>query len=425
VPPAVSLTTLTGASPYVRCGRGDRAVQRGAEVEPYLAADPTDPDRLIATWQQDRRTTGAAVGVGVAGSSDGGTTWQAQRLPGGAPCGARGLTGASDPWLSIGADGAAYLVDLAVAARGGRRPTRAAVAVHRAPPGLTGLGGAAWLRPIELSGGHRFDDKPSVTADPRRPGAAYIVWHRGDRTLLRRTKDGGLTWSAPRRVAALAGTVGQAISALPDGRLLLTGLAPGGRTALVASTSRDRGRTWGRPVIFGTRLRVMPRRPGDLPVRPGIFPALAVLPDGAVVALWARAQRRRSELVRAVSRDDGRTWSAGRVVLTRRGAAMTPAVAVAPDGTLGLSWTEILPGRRGETSVVFAVSRDTGRTWRTRRLVGPFDLRRAPRAGRARFLGDYTGLVALRGGFGVLVAVAPPSARRGRSDVVFARVRVP
>ena len=416
-PAAVTLTTLTGPSPYARCGRGDRAVQRDAEVEPYLVAGSTDPDRLIATWQQDRRTTGGAAGVGAAGSVDGGATWHAERVPGGAPCGVRGLTGTSDPWLAIGPEGTAYLVDLPFAARRGRRPGRAAVAVRRAPAGL-----AAWLPPVLLSGGHRFDDKPSVTADPRRRGVVYVVWHRGDRTLLRSSRDGGVTWSPPQHVAALSATVGQVIYPLPDGHLLMTGLAPGRRSAFVAATSADGGRTWGRRVIVGMRRRALARRRGRPALRPGIFPAVAVVPDGTVVALWARPQRSGSAIVRAVSRDDGRTWSPARVVLARPGDVMTPVVATAPNGTLGLSWTET--AGRNRAFVAFASSRNAGRTWRTRRLVSPFDLRRAPRAGHARFLGDYAGLAAVPGGFGVLVAVAPPAARRGRSDVVFARIRV-
>src|SRR6185312_2583994 len=119
----------------------DRSVQRGADVEPYLAVDPANPDRLLATWQQDRRTTGGAVGIAVAASSDGGATWHPQRVPGGAPCGAGRLTGASDPWLAIGPEGTAYLADLPFGARGARRPHRALVAVHRAPAGL----GGGWL----------------------------------------------------------------------------------------------------------------------------------------------------------------------------------------------------------------------------------------------------------------------------------------
>jgi len=115
-PPAVTLTPLSAPSPYARCDRRDPSVQRDAEVEPHLAVSPRDPRRLIAAWQQDRRTAGGAVGVVTAQSTDGGATWRAQPLPGGAPCGARGLTGASDPWAAIGVEGTAYLAVLPFAA---------------------------------------------------------------------------------------------------------------------------------------------------------------------------------------------------------------------------------------------------------------------------------------------------------------------
>lgn len=427
-PAAVTLTTLSAPSPYARCARGDRSVQRDAEVEAHLAVSPRDPRRLVAAWQQDRRTAGGAVGVTAAESTDGGSTWRAMAVPGGAPCGARGLTGASDPWVAIGPEGTAYLAALPFAARRAERPTRAAVTVHRAPPAA---GGAppAWSAPAALTSGRAFDDKPSVTADPRRPGVAYVVWHRGARTLLSRTENAGGTWSQARVVKALPRTVGHVIHPLPGGRLLMTALAFGRRPAFVAVSSHDGGRTWGGRVAFGAPGPAVVDRERDRPVRTGAFPGVAALPDGTVVAVWARARLRRSGIVRTVSRDGGRSWSRGRVVLRRPGQVFTPALAAAPDGTLGLSWTETARDRAADraltTDVAFAASPDAGRTWRTRRLVGPFDLRRAPRAGRAYFLGDYIGLVAVRGGFGVLVAVAPPSARRGRSDVVFARVRVP
>jgi hypothetical protein len=397
-------------------------------VEPQLAVSPTDPDRLIAVWQQDRRTTGGAVGIAAATSIDGGATWHAQRVPGGAPCGVRGLTGASDPWVAIGPEGTAYLIGLPFAARRAKPPRRAEVAISREAPAVGGAP-AAWSAPTALTAGRSFDDKPAVTADPRRPGVAYAVWHRGPRTLLSRTRDAGVTWSYPRGVRSLRNAVGQVILPLPGGRLLMTALASGrsGRP-FVAVRSDDGGRTWGRRVRFGLRGPAVVHRKGDVLVRTGGFPAVAVLPDGTVVAVWTVAGRRGSRLLRAVSRDGGRTWSPATVVLRRPGRMFTPALAAAPGGTLGVSWTEVAHGpaarRPLTTDGYFASSPDGGRTWRARPIVGPFDLRRAPRAGRARFLGDYTGLVAVRGGFGVLTAVAPPTAVHGRSDVMFVRVSV-
>jgi len=196
----------------------------------------------------------------------------------------------------------------------------------------------------------------------------------------------------------------------------MTALTDDRRLALVAAGSDDGGRTWDGPVTFGAVGRGARRDRHDVRVRSGLFPGIAALRDGTVVALWAS---RPSAIVVSRSRDGGRTWTRGRVVVRRPGRVLTPTLAATSDGTLGASWTEVA-GDRAE--VVFAASKDRGRTWRTRRLIGPFDLRAAPRAGRSRFLGDYAGLAAVPGGFGVLVAVAPPSARRGRSDVVFARV---
>ncbi|MBI5104741.1 MAG: exo-alpha-sialidase, partial [Solirubrobacterales bacterium] len=40
--------------------------QVGAEVEPHVAVDPSDPRRMAVAWQQDRATDGAARALGVA-----------------------------------------------------------------------------------------------------------------------------------------------------------------------------------------------------------------------------------------------------------------------------------------------------------------------------------------------------------------------
>jgi Neuraminidase (sialidase) len=422
-PPAA----LSGGSPLTTCARTDRAVQRGAEVEPHLAADPAGSGRLVATWQQDRRTTGAAVGVAVAASADGGRTWTRRRLPGGAPCGAGGFTGASDPWAAIGPDGIAYLATLPVVAPPGRPVRSTDIAVHRSSDlGLT------WEPPAALTRDAAFDDKETVTADPRRAGVAHAVWKRGDdaEAFIATTTDGGRTWGAPVRVPPADRMVGHVVHVLPDGALLMTATTLSPTPAYVALRSDDGGATWAAPAVVGGAVggRARDAERGRF-IRAGGFPGVAVLPDGRVVAVWERSGVRRSQLLQSTSVDGGRSWSPQRRILLRRGQAFTPALAAAPDGSLGLSWYETGRDRPGDaaltTDVAFAHSRDGGRTWTARRLLGPFDLRRAPRARGALFLGDYTGIAPVPGGFGVLSAVASPLARRGASDVVFARVRLP
>ena len=46
-----------------------------AEVEPFVAADPRNPNHLVATWQQDRWTDGGSRALMTATSFDGGRTW--------------------------------------------------------------------------------------------------------------------------------------------------------------------------------------------------------------------------------------------------------------------------------------------------------------------------------------------------------------
>jgi hypothetical protein len=46
-----------------------------AEVEPWVEANPTDPNNVVAVWQQDRWSNGGARGLLTAVTHDGGATW--------------------------------------------------------------------------------------------------------------------------------------------------------------------------------------------------------------------------------------------------------------------------------------------------------------------------------------------------------------
>src|SRR5262249_1377009 len=83
-----------------------------AEVEPYVTADPTDPDHLVAMFQQDRWNDGGSNGDVVVVSNNGGATWHlAPSQPQFTIC--QGATSGSpgffdrttDPWLSYSSDG--------------------------------------------------------------------------------------------------------------------------------------------------------------------------------------------------------------------------------------------------------------------------------------------------------------------------------
>src|SRR5207249_227515 len=74
-------------------------------------------------------------------------------------------------------------------------------------------GGRTWSQVTTVQTATDFNDKPAVTADPRRPGTAYLVFTRGHHPdftagdlMVSATHDGGVTWSRPVAIyAARAG----------------------------------------------------------------------------------------------------------------------------------------------------------------------------------------------------------------------------
>jgi hypothetical protein len=433
---------VSGPSPYDGCLRsGASGIFANAEVEPSLAADPRDARRFVAVFQQDRYTDGEARGLVAASSRDDGSTWRESELPLSA-CANGDPTGwprASDPWVSIGADGRAYVIGLG---RG--------VAVSTSADG-----GATWGKPTVLAENDSSTtlDKCTVTADPMRPGVAYAVWQRyllrggappiESDTMLSVTTTGGRRWSPARVVLAHTRNAGDVASVvLTDPRrgglvhlaYKQTGGYPGPGGAhlsqLLVQRSRN-GRTWSAPrriariATVGGRLR----DPVSVNViRPGV-PSFALDPGtGALYAAWqdSRYSRGRTDQVAlARSSDGGRTWTTSRVG-TGDATEIVPVVA-ATGGKVAVSYYRVA----STTQLVLATSTDGGRTFR-RRSVGPaFRLADAPLlAGNPShlvppglFLGDYTGLV-LRNGTAYAAFATANGDRANRTDIRFAKVRV-
>jgi photosystem II stability/assembly factor-like uncharacterized protein len=136
-----------------------------------------------------------------------------------------------------------------------------------------------------------------------------------------------------------------------------------------------------------------------------------------------------SRVLASRSRDGGRSWSRPVAVSRVPGQAIQADVAAARDGTLGITWYDDRRDPEGSKAawnfdVWFAFSRDRGRSWRRMHLAGPFDMNRAQALeGAGRRIGDYQTLAGLPHGFAAIFTQAPPQAKIGASDVFFARVR--
>src|SRR4030095_9742092 len=71
-------TTVSGPSPFAGCTVGaapGSVLYPNAEEEPWVDVNPTNPNNLIAVWQQDRWSDGGARGLVTAVTHNGGSTW--------------------------------------------------------------------------------------------------------------------------------------------------------------------------------------------------------------------------------------------------------------------------------------------------------------------------------------------------------------
>ena len=348
---ASPLTLITGPTPFIAGCNG--APQSGelypnAEVEPWVAVNPTKPGNLLGAWQQDRWSNGSANGVLTGVSRDGGQTWATVMVPfsrcaGGNPANGGDFERASDPWVTFAPNGDVYQMALA---RNVSNPD-SAMLVSKSTDG-----GATWTDPVVLrrdADPRVFNDKDSITADPNNANLVYAVWDRlrglasrrrgfagehrvleelagadalqggldsdatpGGPTMFARTTDGGQTWEPAREIydpGLRNQTVGNQIVVLPDqgptgpfhGELVnvLTNicrslftcpapLEPGADVAIIRST--DRGDTWSAPIrVSGLAATGVQDPDTGAPVRTGgdILPEIAMDPSsGNLYVVW-------------------------------------------------------------------------------------------------------------------------------------------
>jgi hypothetical protein len=447
-PPAANPREVAGVSPFtgVTCNvppsaLGQATVDR--EVEPILASDPRNRERLVGAWID---LTGATIRTAATGN--GGRSWTLATPPDLDACtGASGSTaeGTYDPWVSIGADGVAYLASVTLYHF--YLPPFSAFAsplnVQRSRDG-----GRSWSQPVLVPGADAADN-PMIVADPYRAGRVYVAYRNDPFGLtpdpedsafyVARSDDRGETWT-PASVVARPPDGGRivhpAVSVLVDGMLVATyGVIDPAASVWTIESQRsgDAGLTWSPPTLVRTNA------PQAEPSVCGItfdrrnYPSQQAVAAGnriAIVSADAAASNvGHGKIVLSESGDDGATWSNTAVVTTD---AMITQATVAADrhGRLGLLWVEVdaADADCGASSVpmttrVAIVGRGgrlaTGRigtAWDARTtLVGP------PYDSPRWWLGEYQGLAGVDEGVAALTVQARPELGAGDTGVFFAR----
>ena len=377
------LQVVSVSSPFAGCDISGLAAGGtnflNAEVEPWVDANPTDPDNLIAVWQQDRWSNGGARGLLTAVTHDGGVTWDTtfphfSVCAGGTAANGGNYERSSDPWMTFSPNGNAYQISLSVNMV---NDPATAILVSKSTDG-----GDTWSEPTTLvrdpSGvaPFLFNDKESITADPNDPNFVYAIWDRlrfpSDRAnfnaqhafsfrgdaIFSRTTDAGATWEPARAIfapRALQSTIGHQIVVRPSGELvdlftLFRGSGtnqPGSSLAMMRST--DKGATWSGPQVIH-RIRFDGAFDPDtgLPIRAeGFVPEVAVdRSNGNLYATWQDIRFSGvDQIAFSMSTDGGDTWSEPIKVSqtppsadTANEQAWVPAVHVSDDGTIAVTY---------------------------------------------------------------------------------------
>src|SRR5438552_17852420 len=247
-----SLVRVSGTCPFACCTAdevagqiardrtGQRKVYLNSEVEPWVDVNPTNPNNIVAFWQQDRWSDGGSRGLVAGVSLSGGVSWTSVVIRGISLCSGGRLQRATDPWLSFAPDGTVHQISLALdidppANRPGGNGRNALLVSRSTSGGLT------WTAPITIiedENPRLRNDKQSITADPTDPPLVYAVWDRlkestgnlinpervpGDLSfkgaaMFTRTTDAGASWE-PARVlydpGAISQTIGNQLVVLP------------------------------------------------------------------------------------------------------------------------------------------------------------------------------------------------------------------
>ena len=208
-------------------------------------------------------------------------------------------------------------------------------------------------------------------------------WHapEGGRIMSIRSRDGGRTWSRPKRVSWVRGVYGpSAMIQTRDGTMYIAGVVQSWYGYTMPDTPVEMAQTvarMGHPMhsaIFrsedgGLSWRVVSRVTGPFLVD-GRVQDFAEAPDGALLALTdgynvaPRGDWKYRHFVSALvrSRDRGETWATVGVAGSNDFDTEEGAIAVLPDGSIGFA---------SRPTSAWYQSRDGGKTWSRPRKLFP------------------------------------------------------
>jgi hypothetical protein len=359
---------------------------------------------IVAAAQWGRFTDGGSSDIGVSVSTNNGSSWTAQQLPGttvySTPAGPYARI--SDPSVAYDAKDNVWMVSgLALDAS----LNGAAVTLNRSTNG-----GATWNNPVVIHAAGRGEDldKNWTVCDntPSSPfyGRCYTTWDdfgHGNLLKIAYSRDGGLTWTLSK--TPRVGVIGGQPLTLPNGNVVVP-LDNASETALGYTISTNGGAKFGQ--AFTITSITAAADPGN--IRSGPLPSAEISGDGKIYVVWEDCRFRSgcttNDLVYVTS-TNGSTWSAVQRIPTDPGGvtgtqdSFIPGVAV-DKSTSGanihvgvayyyypnVSCTEATC----QLDVGYISSTNGGSSWSAAtQLRGPMTMDWLPNTTQGRMVGDY------------------------------------
>ncbi len=441
---AVSLDTLVqvSADPFTAPDFEHRT-----EVEPAIAVQGRT---ILAAFQVGRGDAGGSVDIGVAASTDAGTTWSSSMLADATTATGGSYGRASDPSVAYDGRTKRWLVAYLGITLTGRfdEPTRSGVELARSFDGTT------FASPITIARAPRgiIYDKPWIACDDHGAspsfGHCYAVWDElglrsgpYDTVLASTSRDGGAHWSDPVRTADHTHGFGGVPVVRPDGSVVVVYLdtVDPFRPRVATFSSTDGGASWGPSNTIAIPHRALTRF--NVVRDPGL-PSVAIDERGSIWVAWSDCHFEPKCAVDDIvlSRSiDGLGWSRPVAVAkgtpSTRSSLLTPALAVGLHGRatqLALMYYTVSGGRCGASfrpagctvSIGSRSSGDGGDAWGPPTTIGwPMKLGWFPTTRAGYMWGDYVSDAILK--TGKAVAVLPLARRPGPTlDVaMYASVR--
>jgi hypothetical protein len=357
---------------------------------------------IVAAAQWGRFNDGGASDIGVSVSTNNGTSWTAQALPGitvyTSPPGPYARV--SDPSVAYDAAHNVWMVSgLALNAS----VSGVAVTLSRSTNG-----GATWNNPVTVAvatGSQNFDKNWTVCDNtPTSPfyGSCYTQFDdfgAGNLLKIYYSRDGGLTWTKSK--TPNVGVIGGQPLTLPNGNVVVP-IDNASETALGYTISTNGGVRFGQAFTI-TNITAF-NDPGN--IRSGPLPSAEISGDGKIYVVWEDCRFRsgcsQNDLVYTTS-TNGSTWSAVQRIpidtIPSNNDYLIPGVAVdrATSGAnIHVGVTYYFFPDKGCTfatcqlNIGYISSTNGGSSWSAAtQLRGPMTMSWLPNTTQGRMVGDY------------------------------------